>query len=148
MARLENIKEIKKFGIRIRRAREMLGLSQEQLATAVRITPPYVSQIESGQRIPSDEACLGIARELSDSGLDWDSLVLEAHKLRSPKETAVLFSRYGGYNRGQATSQTPKLDNCPTFQRLKRRLESGVLSSERISVLATIWLIELVLLEI
>jgi len=45
----------KKLGLFISKHREKLGLTQGALAEAVGIKRPYLSQIESGARVPSEE---------------------------------------------------------------------------------------------
>ena len=52
--------------------REHRGLTQQQLAKAVGISVPYLSQIESGKRRGSAEVLAAIAREL---GLSLDDIV-------------------------------------------------------------------------
>jgi len=52
--------------------REHRGLTQQQLAEAVGISVPYLSQIESGKRRGSAEVLAAIAREL---GLSLDDIV-------------------------------------------------------------------------
>jgi DNA-binding XRE family transcriptional regulator len=52
--------------------REHRGLTQQQLATAVGISVPYLSQIESGKRQGSAEVLAAIAKGL---GLSLDDIV-------------------------------------------------------------------------
>jgi DNA-binding XRE family transcriptional regulator len=52
--------------------REHRGLTQQQLAEAVGISVPYLSQIESGKRRGSAEVLAAIAKEL---GLSLDDIV-------------------------------------------------------------------------
>jgi transcriptional regulator with XRE-family HTH domain len=56
--------EIKKFGARIRKLREQLGLSQEQLAEGAGLHRTYMGGIERGERNPSLKNILKIASAL------------------------------------------------------------------------------------
>ena len=60
----------KKIGSRIRDRRNILQMSQEELAFKADLTPTYLSQIEGGKRNPSLEAllkvCSALQIELSD----------------------------------------------------------------------------------
>ena len=53
-----------KFGREIRRRRESLGLTLEQLAERAGLTPNYIGAIELGKRDPSLSTILGLARGL------------------------------------------------------------------------------------
>ncbi|MGE4310359.1 helix-turn-helix domain-containing protein [Desulfovibrio sp.] len=55
----------KAFGKVIAEARTRQGLSQEQLAEAIGSTNVYISLLENGQRQPSLNATLLLARELT-----------------------------------------------------------------------------------
>lgn len=55
-------------GQRLRMARELLGLSQEELATAAGVSASAVSQFETGSARPSPSTVASLARELG-----WDS---------------------------------------------------------------------------
>ena len=68
----------------IRRAREKLGLNQRALARACRdVSPMYLSQIEKGDRVPSERVCGLLAKALE---LDEQRLLLLAHKARAPEK--------------------------------------------------------------
>lgn len=60
------------LGKRIREKREMLELTQEQLAIATGLTPQYVSLIEQGKRDPSVSSLSRLAEEL---GITVDYLI-------------------------------------------------------------------------
>ena len=49
------------FGANVRRLRQELGLSQEQLAHDVGLSPSYMGQLERGQR----SATLGVVQRIS-----------------------------------------------------------------------------------
>lgn len=63
------------LGAIIRRQRELAALPMRQLATAVGISNPYLSQIERGLRAPSEAVMNAIARSLETT---VDALYAEA----------------------------------------------------------------------
>ena len=56
--------DYKEIGARIREARRAAGMTQEQLAEAVDITPVYVSRIENGVKRASLSVLLRITKAL------------------------------------------------------------------------------------
>ena len=52
------------FGREIRRRREALGMTLEQLAESSKLTPNYIGTIENGKRDPSLSTVLALARGL------------------------------------------------------------------------------------
>lgn len=64
------------FGLRLKSLREKAGLSMGKLAKEAKISQPYISQIERGDRgIPSPE----ILKKLSDPlGVEYEVLMIEA----------------------------------------------------------------------
>lgn len=52
------------FGTEVRRRREALGLTLEQLAEASKLTPNYIGTIENGKRDPSLSTILALSRGL------------------------------------------------------------------------------------
>lgn len=84
------------FGGMLRSARRARRISQAALAKAVGISPVFVSQIETGQRVPSDRIAKDIAIRL---GLPWQDVVRAVYRLRSP-EAVEIFSAAdeGGYS--------------------------------------------------
>jgi len=54
-----------KIGQRVRRLRDQLGLTQEALAHASKLTPKFLSQIENGRVNPS----IGVLARLVEDGL-------------------------------------------------------------------------------
>ena len=58
------------MGIRIKKKREALGLSQKKLAEQVRVSPPAINQYEKGHKTPSTEALLRLAGAL-DVSIDY-----------------------------------------------------------------------------
>lgn len=65
-----NTRKIKEIGEKIQKFRKQRGLTQEQLADKVRVSPTYIGFIEQGQRNPSIKTADKISRvlgvELSD----------------------------------------------------------------------------------
>jgi len=61
---------LKAIGNRIKEQRMMKKISQEKLAELVDVTPSYISNIESGNRIGSLSTMMEIAKVL-DSSLDY-----------------------------------------------------------------------------
>lgn len=49
---------LNKLGARIREERKVRGLTQEQLAEKIEITPRYLSRLEGGQQSPSIETLI------------------------------------------------------------------------------------------
>ena len=58
-------------GRNIVRAREDAGLSQSQLAEALKQTQSVISAWEHGRRKPEDDNLLAIAQALGRDGIDW-----------------------------------------------------------------------------
>ena len=52
------------FGREVRRRREALGITLEQLAESAKLTPNYIGTIENGKRDPSLSTVLALARGL------------------------------------------------------------------------------------
>jgi transcriptional regulator with XRE-family HTH domain len=122
------------FGARIREARVTRFASQESFAKALQVAPPYISQIESGRRIPSDELLCGMAQVLPEA-VDWAAMRVEAHRLRSPQDLAALVI--------SPPDPTPGISNDQLFQRLRIQLEHSDLPPERRSKMIEGWLEEI-----
>lgn len=60
-----NSRKFIKLGVNLKSARKQKGLTQEHLATKVRVSPTYIGFIEQGQRNPSLKTLDKIARVLS-----------------------------------------------------------------------------------
>ncbi len=77
------------FGQTIRRRREALGLTIEQLAERSGLSPNYVGSVENGKRDPSLSTILGLAKGFRVSAAD---LIGGAHDLTAEGiEAAHLF---------------------------------------------------------
>lgn len=76
------------FGSLLRSARRARKLPQTALAKAVGVSPVFISQIETGQRIPSDRVAKNLAIAL---GLPWQEVLRSVYVLRS-REAGELFA--------------------------------------------------------
>lgn len=63
-------KLLKEIGERVRKARLAKGMSQAQLAEALNISPPYVSNIETGKHIMKITTLIKLTEALEVSN-DW-----------------------------------------------------------------------------
>jgi transcriptional regulator with XRE-family HTH domain len=118
----------RQFGEMLRKARRELGISQAVLAKEVGISPVFVSQIETGQRVPSDRIAKDIATALK---LPWRDVVRSAWLLRSP-EAGELFAE------AEATHVT-SLAAIPSFRMLLFQLAGLNLSTSDIEKLVRNW---------
>ena len=64
--------DLKDVGLRIKKTREAKGLTQEELAALVDLSPTHISVIERGQKIPKLDTLVAIANALDVSA---DSLL-------------------------------------------------------------------------
>ena len=64
----------KSIGLRIRKAREAKGLTQEQLADMTNLSVPHMSVIERGAKLPRMDTFIEIANALNVTA---DSLLLD-----------------------------------------------------------------------
>lgn len=71
------------FGLAIRRHRELLRISQEELAVRAGIDRTYISGVERGVRNPTLEVMQRIARAL---GSDLDVIFATAREIGSKRE--------------------------------------------------------------
>jgi transcriptional regulator with XRE-family HTH domain len=73
-------KEAEMFGGRVRELRDKAGMTQEKLAQAADLTTSFVSTVERGQKMPSLNTILKLARGLRVdagellSGFSYDAL--------------------------------------------------------------------------
>lgn len=93
------------FGEMLRNARRARGISQAALAKAAGISPVFVSQIETGQRVPSDRIAKDIATLL---GLPWQDVLRAVYRLRSP-EAEEIFSAGEQDECSNVVSQIPSI---------------------------------------
>lgn len=104
-ARSMSEQDRKSFGEMLKNARRVRGLSQAALAKVVNISPVFVSQIETGQRIPSDRVAKDIATIL---GLQWREVLRDVYRLRSP-EADELFPVGEGDQFSKIVSEIPAI---------------------------------------
>lgn len=78
-----------RFGDTIKRARKD-RFSQQTLGEQIGVWGTYIGQIEKGERVPSDEICLQLAKVLN---LDPQKLLISAYRERAQtKEAQHLFA--------------------------------------------------------
>jgi transcriptional regulator with XRE-family HTH domain len=97
--------EQQSFGEMLRLARRARGLSQAALAKAAKISHVFVSQVETGQRLPSDRVAKDIATVL---GLPWQDVLRAVYQLRSP-EAKELFPPGEGDQTSKVISEIPAI---------------------------------------
>ncbi len=78
------------LGQTIRQNRERLKMSQKELAHQTDVWDTYISQIEKGEKVPSDDLCLKLGDILE---VDYRFLLLSAYTERSRSETKTLFEQ-------------------------------------------------------
>jgi len=91
-------REASSFGGVIRTRRRKLGLTQDEVASRIQTSKPYVAHLESGNRHPSDKIVARLAQVL---GLDGRDLFL----LANPNTEALLFSDEGQPAEGSVWEQ-------------------------------------------
>lgn len=124
------------IGAKIQEARRARGLSQAELAGKIGVSAAYISQLESGDRIPSAALCRKIGEVTNHT---WTELVMGALRAKGSEEIAsALDSEMGG---GSPLGQ--RLTKCPRFRQLLRLLEGG-LPEDQVEHYATKWFWELV----
>ena len=75
------------FGLRIRKLRQMKGITQEKLAEELSITLSHMGKLENGDRKPSIDIVIQIAKHF---GVSLDYLVFGyEHKEETPEEMAL-----------------------------------------------------------
>jgi len=94
------------FGRRIRSRREELGLSRRDLVEASGLSYPYVSQLETGYRLPSHKALAALAEALELSPGELSASIpyeeaLASSDLGSPRRQRAARSREGWFSNPQ-----------------------------------------------
>lgn len=81
------MRENPKKNVRLKAARALKGLSQEDLAKAVGVTRQTIGMIEAGNYNPSLKLCIAICRTLGQTldGLFWEKKELEDGDGRTDK---------------------------------------------------------------
>lgn len=78
-----------RLGNHLRGARETQGLTQEVLAEKAGYHPTYIAKLESGERLPSLDAILALARALRIPAADMVA-ILEDQQRVSPAADSML----------------------------------------------------------
>ena len=81
---------LRKLGARIKEERKVRGLTQEQLAEKVEITPRYLSRLEGGQQSPSIETLTKLAGIFE---IELQEL-FDFHHIGTPKELRAKLSKF------------------------------------------------------
>jgi transcriptional regulator with XRE-family HTH domain len=81
MPRLSDEALARRLGARIRRLRLEAGVTQEKLAWSIDLDKGYMSQIESGRRLPSLVVLVRIAEQLGLEAADLLALELSRPRL-------------------------------------------------------------------
>ncbi|THJ20151.1 MAG: helix-turn-helix transcriptional regulator [Nitrospira sp. CG24D] len=81
---------LRKLGARIKEERKVRGLTQEQLAEKVEITPRYLSRLEGGQQSPSIETLTKLAGIFE---IELQEL-FDFHHIGTPKELRARLSKF------------------------------------------------------
>jgi transcriptional regulator with XRE-family HTH domain len=94
------------FGRRLKARREELGLSRRDLVEASGLSYPYVSQLETGYRLPSHSALAALAQALELSPSELSASIpyeeaLASSDLGSPRKPRAARSRAGWYSNPQ-----------------------------------------------
>ena len=90
------------FGRRIRARREELGLSRRDVVEASGLSYPYVSQLETGYRLPSHKALAALAEALElppnelSASIPYEQ-ALASSDLRAPRKPRAARSREGWF---------------------------------------------------
>jgi transcriptional regulator with XRE-family HTH domain len=119
------------FGRLLRETRRQQGLSQAALGKASRISPVFVSQIETGQRVPSDRVAKALAVAL---GLPYREVLRSVYLLRSQEAHDVLALAEGG-----ATPVQRTLSEVPAVRFLLMQLATLDLSEADVEALVQRW---------
>lgn len=80
----------RKIGARIKKARRERGITQAQLAELLNLTPKYVSNFETGERLPRLETLIDIANTLNCSA---DALLYDVLEAPSAGEGCSITER-------------------------------------------------------
>ncbi len=114
-----------KFGKRLQRERERRGLTQRELGLKVGLTSgTYISQIESGEKIPPLETAIKLANAL---GLeDAVPFVFHAVRERSAVEYGFLSSRIKPFSPGKSEPCPRPLPVCPWASVVEGNLPTGI----------------------
>jgi transcriptional regulator with XRE-family HTH domain len=119
------------FGRFLREARLARRLSQAALARAAGISPVFVSQLETGQRVPSDRVVKALATAL---GLPSREVLRSVYLLRSQDAREVL-----ALPEADQSPAARRLSDIPTVRFLLMQLATLELSDAEIDELVQRW---------
>lgn len=105
------------IGLRIKKKRENLGMSQKELSDKVKVTPSAINQYENGTKRPSSEILKRIAVAL---GVSTDYLLGSAKEddIFVDEEVAMVFRKF----KGLSTEDREKiLENIKFLKHLSRK---------------------------
>jgi len=117
------------FGEMLRNARRARRISQAELAKAVGISPVFVSQVETGQRAPSDRIAKHIATAL---GLPWQDILRAVYRLRSPEAEEI-------FSPGEEDACSNVVSQIPAIRFLLLQLAGLNLSKSDVETLVRNW---------
>ncbi len=80
----------RKIGARIKKARKERGITQAQLAEQLDLTPKYISNFETGERLPRFETFIEIANVLNYSA---DALLYDVLESPSASNSCTITAR-------------------------------------------------------
>ena len=118
------------FGSLLRDARRTRELSQAELSRVVNVSPIFVSQIENGQRLPSDRVAKDIAIALD---LPWADVLRRLYGLRSPEADEL----FAVHDNGQSPKHS--LTDLPAVRSLLLQLAGLKLSRKDVEKLVRNW---------
>ncbi len=124
------------FGEMLRNARRARGISQAALAKAAGISPVFVSQIETGQRVPSDRIAKDIATLL---GLPWQDMLRAVYCLRSPEAEEI-------FSAGEQDDCSNMVSQIPSIRFLLLQLAGLNLAKSDVETLVRNWSNDLTLI--
>ena len=119
------------FGNLLRNARRACKLSQAALAKAIRVSPVFISLIETGQRIPSDQVAKNLALTL---GLPWQEVLRSVYLLRS-REAGELFAE----SEIRSEPRWQSITDIPSIRLLLFQLANLKLPSSDVEALVNNW---------
>ena len=83
----------KRIGVRLKQYRELKGLTQEQLAEAVGLSPGYISSIERAEKFPRIDKLIQILNTLEISA---DSIFIDSLDCADELKASQLEKRLNG----------------------------------------------------
>lgn len=101
----------KRVGSRIREMRELLGMTQADLAKRIHVSPSSVKSWESGQTYPSIDNCVALS-ELFHLSTDYFFLPIRSKKVildgLSERQTQMLYEMLAFFDENKKGGRRPK----------------------------------------